>query len=257
MKGETAVETTVQGLSVHYEVTGSGPDILLLHGWGSSMEVYARIIAAFSDRFRFTAVDFPGCGGSEILKEPWGVAEYADFILAFIKQAGLENPMVFGHSHGGRMALYMAGKGLLAPPKIVVFGAAGLKQKKTAGQKLRLYSFKTAKWFLTLPGLRKWTAGTLDRVRAYFGSADYNAAPPVMRQTLVRLVNEDIRSVLPAVKAPTLLIWGEKDTATPLSDGKIMEHLIPDAGLCVVSGAGHYSFLERPGQVESILEAFL
>ena len=97
----------------------------------------------------------------------------------------------------------------------------------------------------------------LERVRAYFGSADYNAAPPVLRQTLVKVVNEDLTRFLPHLACPTLLIWGEKDTATPLSDAKLMEKLVPDAGLCVIRGAGHFSFVERPGEVHAIVHSFL
>lgn len=78
-----------------------------------------------------------------------------------------------------------------------------------------------------------------------------------MRQTLVKVVNEDLRAYLPGIQAPTLLIWGEKDTATPVSDAKIIEQEIPDAGLCVIRGAGHFAFVERPFEVHVILNNFL
>ena len=61
----------------------------------------------------------------------------------------------------------------------------------------------------------------------------------------------------PDMKLPTLLIWGENDSATPLSDAKQMERLMPDAGLVTIAGAGHYSFLDNPGLVYRVLESFL
>ena len=113
------------------------------------------------------------------------------------------------------------------------------------------------KGLLSLPGIRKHTGDLLDRARKHYGSADYHSAPPVLRQTLVKVVNEDLTGLLPNIKASTLLIYGENDTATPVADAKKMEAMIPDAGLCVIEGAGHFSFVERPYQVHKILHSFL
>ena len=109
---------------------------------------------------------------------------------------------------------------------------------------------------LSLPVIKNHSEGLLNRARAHYGSADYNAAPPVLRQTLVKLVNTDLRDILPNIKAPTLLIWGENDTATPLSDAKTMEKLIPDAGLVVAHGTGHFSFLENQGLFTAVIKNF-
>jgi pimeloyl-ACP methyl ester carboxylesterase len=78
-----------------------------------------------------------------------------------------------------------------------------------------------------------------------------------MRGTLVRIVNEDLQPLLPTLNLPVLLIWGEKDTDAPLEDGRLMERLIPDAGLVVFEGAGHYAYLEQPGRFCRIVEVFL
>jgi pimeloyl-ACP methyl ester carboxylesterase len=89
------------------------------------------------------------------------------------------------------------------------------------------------------------------------GSADYRAVSGVMRGTLVRIVNEDLRPLLPRIDIPVLLIWGETDSETPLEDGQLMERLIPDAGLVVFEGAGHYAYLEQPGRFCRIVQVFL
>ena len=88
-------------------------------------------------------------------------------------------------------------------------------------------------------------------------SSDYNAAQGVMRQIFVKVVNEDLKPLLPQIKSPTLLVWGENDTATPLSDGRLMEKLIPDAGLVVFEGCSHYSFLDEPGRYYAVVDYFL
>ena len=79
----------------------------------------------------------------------------------------------------------------------------------------------------------------------------------MMRAILSKCVNEDLKHVMPLIKAPTLLIWGENDTATPLSDAKTMEKLIPDAGLVSFPGCGHYSFLDNPVGYKAVIKEFL
>ena len=251
------METTIRGVRVRYEDTGTGQAVVLLHGWGSSLDAYNLMARALEGRYRVVRLDFPGFGGSESLPEPWSLEDYQNATAEFLGQLDLRQPVLVGHSCGGRVILRMCGNGLVKPSKIILIDSSGIRPKPTLRGRIRTAGFKTAKWFLTHGPWKKAAAPTLERVRAYFGSADYNAAPPVLRQTLVRVVNEDLKEYLPRLSCPTLLIWGEKDTATPLSDAKTMERMIPDAGLCVIRGAGHFSFVERPGEVHAIVHSFL
>ena len=243
-------------LNIEYSVSGDGDiPVLLLHGWGASFDTYKGVINALSDRCKLYALNFPGCGQSEVMKEAWSLEDYADLCLEFIKYFDIKDPIVMGHSHGGRVAMYMAAKGLIHPSKLVLFDAAGLIPVKSFKQKARAKSFKIIKSVLKVFG--KAGEPLLEKARRHYGSADYLAAAPVLRQTLVKLVNVDIREMLPDISCPTLLIWGENDTATPLSDAKIIEKLIPDAGLCVLKGAGHFAFCERPYDTAAILRSFI
>lgn len=251
------MEIVIDGLKIEYKDEGSGIPLLMLHGWGSSFDVYKGITAALSDRCRCVCVNFPGCGNSDTMERPWNLDDYCDLVLKFIKAVGLENPILMGHSHGGRVALKLAATKQLCPPKMVLLDSAGLIPKKTAKQKFRAKSFKLIKWFLTLPVIKNYSRGLLQKARNYYGSADYNAAPPVLRQTLVSLVNTDLRDIISEISCPTLLIWGDNDTATPLRDAQTMEKLIPDAGLCVLKGTGHYSFCEKPFEAHAILRSFI
>ena len=247
----------IDGLDIEYTEVGSGTPVLLLHGWGSSFDVYNGVINTLKNRCRVVAVNFPGCGNSQTMESPWNLDDYCDFVLEFMKAVNLENPIMFGHSHGGRVTLKMAASGMVNPPKIVLLDSAGLIPKKTLKQKYRAKSFKLIKSVLTLPLLKNYTEELLNKARKHYGSADYNAAPEVLRKTLVSLVNTDLRDILPNIECPTLLIWGENDTATPLSDAKIIESLIKDCGLCVIKGTGHYSFCERPYEANAIINSFI
>ena len=137
----------------------------------------------------------------------------------------------------------------------MLLDAAGIVPEKTFKQKARAKSFKAVK--AVLKPLGKFGEPLLDRARKKYGSADYLAAPPVLRQTLVSLVNTDLRDILPDIDCPALLIWGENDTATPLYTAQLMEKLIPDAGLCVIKGTGHFSFCEKPFEAQAILRSFI
>ena len=247
----------IDGLNIEYTEIGNGQPVILLHGWGSSFDVYKGIMNTLSDRCRLIAMNFPGCGNSDTMKEPWNLDDYCNLVLKFIDALDIKDPIMFGHSHGGRVTLKMAASGMINPPKIVLLDSAGLIPKKSFKQKFRAKSFKIIKRVLTLPIIKNYSEGLLDKARKHYGSADYNAAPEVLRKTLVSLVNTDLRDILHNIKCPTLLIWGENDTATPLSDAKIIESLIPDAGLCVIKGTGHYSFCERPFEAHAILNSFI
>lgn len=247
----------IDGMNIHYLDEGQGTPVLMLHGWGASCENYRGFINTLKGRCRLVAPDFPGCGKSDTMKEPWTLEDYCDFVLKFIKAVELCDPIIMGHSHGGRVTMYMTATKMVNPPKIVLLDAAGLIPKKSFKQKFRAKSFKVIKRVLTLPIIKNFSGGLLNKARRHYGSADYNAAPEVLRKTLVSLVNTDIREVLPNIKCPSLLIWGENDTATPLSDAKIIEQLIPDAGLCVIKGTGHFSFCERPYEANAIINSFI
>ncbi|MBR6533311.1 MAG: alpha/beta hydrolase [Clostridia bacterium] len=247
----------IDGLKIEYCEEGEGYPVLLLHGWGASFDTYRGIINTLKNRHRVIALNFPGCGNSDTMKTPWNLDDYCNLVLKFMKALKIENPIMFGHSHGGRVTIKMVAEGMVNPPKIVLLDSAGLIPKKSFRQKARARSFKIIKSILTLPVIKSFSGGLLEKARNYYGSADYNAAPLVLRQTLVSLVNTDLRDILHKISCPTLLIWGENDTATPLSDAKIIESSIKDCGLCVIKGAGHFSFLERPFEAHAIINSFI
>ena len=247
----------INGIKTHYTDEGEGKPVVLMHGWGSSLDAFVGIRQSLCGFCRVIALDFPGFGKSDMIAEPWDVSDYVAFFVRFLEELQIENPVLIGHSFGGRVILKSVGSGLVNADKIVLIDSAGVKHKRSLRAKCRIAAFKTVKWFLLLPGIRKVSAGTLEKARRHFGSADYNSAPVVLRQTLVKVVNEDLCEYMPNIACPTLLIWGDQDTDTPLSDAKVMESKIPDSGLCVIKGAGHFSFIQSPFEVNAILNSFL
>ena len=260
------MKTIINGLNINYIDEGSGQLLLMLHGWGSNIELFKGIIDFAKSKYHVVAMDMPGFGKSDEPKEPMNVDDYVNFVISFIKELyPLEKEIILlGHSMGGRIIIKLTSgmhdgriKTDFTVPKIVLTDAAGVKPVRSAAQNKRTKRYKFYKSIITKTGIAKAFPGTVDALQKKFGSADYAAASPIMRQSLVKVVNEDLVPYMPSVTMPALLIWGDLDTATPLSDGQQMEKLMPEAGLAVINGVGHYSFLENPVLYNKILGSFL
>lgn len=252
----------LRGLRVHYTVQGSGPALVLMHGWGCNSSTVASIADVAAESHTVYSLDLPGFGLkgvvevlSEEPKDVWGTFEYAQLLGDFIQALGLDKPALIGHSYGGRVAIAYAAEHPVS--KLVLVDSAGLKKKLSLWKWLKIRAFKCAKWLAPKLCGKERGARFIEWWRGRGGSADYKSSTPMMRQIMARSVNEDLRDLMPKVKAPTLLVWGTNDDATPLSDAKLMERLIPDAGLVEVQGAGHYSFLDNPTLFAAVLRSFL
>lgn len=248
----------LKGLDFHFTDSGEGDGtIVLMHGWGCDHTTLASIErTALQCGYRVVNVDFPGFGKSQEPSDVWGVEEYTALIEELVSTLGIERPVLLGHSFGGRVGILYASRHPEVD-KLILVDAAGIKPRRSLGYYRKVYTFKFIKHMMYLLYGREKAEKKLDARRAKAGSSDYAGASPMMRRILSKVVNEDLTYALPSVKAPTLLIWGENDTATPLADAKKMERLIPDAGLVSYPGCGHYSFLDNPGGFAAVLKSFL
>ena len=252
---------TVRGeqLNIEYIDEGKGDVILLLHGWGARGSTYRCIIDMLTPHFRVIAPDMPGFGSSDEPSFSYTAEDYAEFVRAFCKELGIRKAHLIGHSHGGRTIIKLVTneKSDLEVPKIILIDSAGLIRKKSFSQKCRIARFKIAKKIFGTKLGEKLFPGFIEKMRKKNGSADYAAASPVMRKSMVMVINEDLAQELPKIKSPTLLIWGENDTDTPMYHAKTMEKSIPDAGLVTIPGGGHFSFLSDIQLTKRVLYSFL
>ena len=248
----------IDGLRLHYSDTGKGADapvLVLMHGWGCDHTTVRSIAADLEPRMRVLNLDLPGHGLSDEPREIWGVEQYTAFVEKFIERMGLKRFSLAGHSFGGRIAILM-GSRREDIDKIMLVDAAGIKPRRSLKYYFKVYSYKTMKRMLPLLFGKQRGEKMLDAYRGKIGSSDYRNSTPTMRGIMSRCVNEDRRHCMPKIKAPTLLVWGTADTATPLSDAKTMERLIPDAGLVAFDGCGHYSFLDNPYGFRAVAQKF-
>ena len=248
----------VNGIKTNYVDEGTGECILILHGWGASIETFRPVIDYFKNKNRVVALDMPGCGKTEEPSAAYCMNDYAAFVNTFRELLGIQNPVLMGHSNGGRTILKLFSQNPSYPcKKVILIDASGIKHKRSFAASVKLYSYKTVKAVLQCPIWKKAAAPLLEKARTKFGSADYQNSSPVMRRTLVNIVSEDLKYALPMISVPTLIFWGDKDEDTPLSDGKMMEKMIPDCGLIVLKGAGHYSYLEKLGEFLRVSDYFI
>lgn len=249
------VDFDVDGVLLHVEVSGSGAPLILMHGWGCDHSTVRSIAATAALTNRVYNIDFPGFGASPEPSEVWDVERYTRLVEDFARRQGLERPALVGHSFGGRVAILMASRTPVS--KVVLVDAAGIKPRRTLRYYYKVYSFKAAKALARLVLGKEGAERRIDAMRARRGSSDYAQASPRMRAIMSKVVNRDLSDRLPLIKAPTLLVWGENDTATPVADARKMARLIPDAGLVSFAGCGHYSFLDNPAGFRAVLSSFL
>ena len=256
------MERDVLGARVHTERTGKGTKrVVLLHGWGCSMKLMESVASALRDDMDVLSIDFPGFGESGRPPEPWGVPEYAQCLKAVLEEEDFLPCSAVAHSFGARVAIYLAARDRSLFDRLLLTGAAGIRKPQTEEGRRRQEAFQKAK--AAAGALRKTRvlaplADALEKkARETYGSRDYNALDEEMRKTFVKVISLDLVDCLPSIAAPTLLIWGDKDTETPLWMGQKMEQLIPDAGLVVLEGGTHFAYLEQAARFGTVAHHFL
>ena len=245
---------TIHGLQVRYLSRGTGMPLLLLHGWGSSLDTFHGLGGDLARLFRVTAFDFPGHGESDLPPGTWHVDDFVDLTLGLMAELGIEKAAVLGHSFGGRVAIKLAAAHPEKVERLMLVDAAGVPPPRTWRRTMR----RAASRFANAAGRNLGSPGQAVRraIVRRIASPDYLNAGP-LRATFVAIVNEDLRPSLPAIKCPTLLVWGEQDEDTPLADARTMEKLIPNSSLLVLKNAGHFSYLDQYGRLRLALIPFL
>ncbi len=247
----------IKNWDINYEVEGQGQPVILLHGWLTDLETMRPLTTNLVKNFKVYLVDVVGFGKSSLPDEPLNSVDFAEFLKEFMEKLNIENPVLIGHSNGGRIIINAVGRGIVKADKIVLIDSGGIKPKRSIDYYLKVGVFKTGKLFLNILPNTKSIKEFKDRLRNKVGSSDYKASPVVMKDTLKVIINEDVKEILPNIKVPTLLIWGSLDTATPISDAKLMEKLIPNCGLVEYPYGSHFSYLENLENCKAVLDSFL
>lgn len=253
----------IDQLNISYTISGlddaDAPYAVILQGWGTNFHLYDSIAGLIGDRFRVLQFDLPGFGASEEPSESWDVERYAEFTIRLLGALHIDEAMLIGHSYGGRVIIRLASRKDLPfrISRIILIDSAGVLPVRTPAQLRRQRRFKLLKKLFDNRLIYFLFDEIIDDWKSRQGSEDYRRATPVMRGTLVKAVNEDLTGLLSDISQDTLLVWGECDTATPIRDARIMEERIPNSGLAVIPGTGHFSYAENPSLFAHIINSYL
>lgn len=242
-------------ININVQLEGCGEPLIMLHGWGCEGGIYAETAKALSQYYTVYIFDLPGFGQSDEPLSVWGTEAYTAMLHAFIIKQQLNKPILMGHSFGGRVSICYAAQHEVG--SVVLIDSAGVVPKRAFSYYYKVYRFKFLSKLSTLFLSKKRAEELAEKKRQAAGSSDYAQASARMRSVLSRVVNEDLCYLMPKIEVPVLLFWGNKDTATPLSDAEKMKSLMHNAELVVASGAGHYSFLESKALFNATVKRFL
>jgi pimeloyl-ACP methyl ester carboxylesterase len=252
----------VRGLDIAYERAGEGAPLVFLHGAVSDGRVWRRQLAELADEFTVVAWDEPGAGRSSDPSEPFGLADYADCLADFIEALELEPAHVAGLSWGGVVAQELYRRHPDSVSSLILAdtyaGWKGSLSEEECAARLA-----AAQQMATLP---------LEELHQAWPGLLADDAPSALADELIEILSGfhpisartaapaiaacDSRDLLPRIRVPTLLLWGEADVRSPLSVAEQFHDAIPDARLVVIPGAGHVSNMEQPARFNKEVREF-
>lgn len=245
----------IDGMNVRYYLTDNfdaKKAVVFLHGWGSEAALFGKLVDGCESA---VAVDLPGFGGSEKPKEDWSLGDYVSFVKNFLGHMGVEKPVLVGHSFGGSIAIEYASNHESGIEKLILIGSAGIRRKSFKKMMFLVLS-KTIGFVFRIPGLGRMRDFARKRFYKAIDSEDYIRSGE-LSGIYKKIINEDISGDLSKITVPTLLIWGENDKETPLSDAREMQEAIHGSKLEIIEDAGHYAFLDKPQEFEKIFFSFI
>lgn len=228
------------------EVSGASPTILALHGWGRDRNDFTQALQGYDH----ISVDLPGFGASPPPPSAWSTLQYAEALVPVIAQFGTP-PVLVGHSFGGRVAAHLS---TLVDVRGVVFVGTPLFRRADSGRKSPI-GYRLVKW---AAGRGLVSDRRLKVARQKYGSADYNKAEGVMRDVLVKAVNETYESQLAQISVPVHMVWGALDSAAPLWNIEEAQKVMVAAPVVAIAEeAGHDVHLTNPELVQEAVRCLI
>jgi pimeloyl-ACP methyl ester carboxylesterase len=230
-------------------------ELVWAHGWGHTHQALLPLAQAMQHRANSWLLDLPGFGAAPPPPAAWSTADYADAAAEWLATLPLARRIWIGHSFGTRIGMQIAARHPQCVDGLFLIAAAGLPPLRSPWQKAKLtarrWSFRLARQFAPEGPAR-------DRLRERFGSADYRLAGAAMRPILVKAVNENLSDAARAIRAPAILVFGDRDHETPPDIGERLHKLMPRSRLVVLRGFDHWDVLtEGRHQIVQRLTEFL
>ena len=254
----------VGGLKIAFELQGTGPPLVLLHGFVGNSREWRKSIDTLSDEYTVVAWDAPGAGRSTDPPESFRLSDYADCLAEFIDALGLTRPHIAGLSFGGALALELYGRHPTVPASLVLASAyagwAGSLTIEVTEQRLQT-TLRAAdapseyRVQLMIPEMFS-SSPPPESVEAFRGIM-LEIHPAGLRAMARSLAEANLRDVLPRISVPTLLLYGDEDSRAPQAVAENIHARIRASRLVVMPGVGHMSSVEAPERFNAEVRSFL
>jgi len=250
------MQVVVDSLLTTYHRLGAdkAPTIVILHGWADSSAGWFGFARQLATDYQVLVLDLPGFGKTDMPRQTWGLDEYAAFVASFLRKIDCQPDVIIGHSNGGAIAIRGLAAGSLQPAKLVLLASAGVRTTQQGRKRMLRIIAKTGK-VLSLPLPAAARAKLRRRLYASAGS-DLLVAEH-MQETFKRVVGEDIQADAAQLSLPVLLVYGQDDTATPPTYGRLLHQQIDGSTLEIVARAGHFLHHDQPAEVGRLIKEFL
>lgn len=248
------MQVIVNDLMTSYSRSGTGKTVLILPGWADNSAGWQSFARTLGKHYDVVVLDLPGFGGSQPPAEPWALNEYVDFIAAFVSKLKLKPYAVIGHSNGGSIAIRGLASGIMSADKLVLLASAGVRSEQ-AGRKRALKAVAKIGKTIAKPlptHMQKRLRATL-----YKRAGSDMLVAEHMQETFKKIVVDDVVRDAAELRVPTLLLYGQDDTATPVRHGMLLHERIAGSTLEIVNGAGHFLHLDDETKVIQLVEEFL
>jgi pimeloyl-ACP methyl ester carboxylesterase len=247
---------TVEGVEMHAVAAGAGPTIVLLHPEPGDASTFAAVTPRLADGYRVFALDLRGHGASAKPRGDYSVATQAAYVMRFLDAVGSRRVVLVGNSYGAIVALHIAAHAPELVRALVLSGTCAYSDYHLPWR-ARLLSSGVGRLLAPVVPLRAIvreyraqfadpsgvSTEQIDSVRAAFTD---RGSRRVLWQQAHQLDFSAIESLLGRIAAPTLLLWGQNDPATPPYWARRFERDLMDARLVLIDHCGHYPPLEQP-----------
>jgi pimeloyl-ACP methyl ester carboxylesterase len=243
----------IKGLETNYKIGGRGENFLILHGWGGSSDSWRKVIEVLEIKYKVICPDFPGFGKTQTPQIPWSLNDFVEWLNELVEKLNLENFFLLAHSFGGRVAIKFSISYPEKIKKLILVSSAGIRQEWGLKEKIIFQISKIGNAIFSKNPFFRFKDGARNFFYRIARIKDYSKAKGVMKETMKKIVEEDLLPELSKIQKETLIIWGEKDKITPLKYAFIFKEKIKNSKLEILPKIGHSLHLEDPEKLAEVL----
>ena len=242
----------IDNRKIHYKKFGNGKPIIFVHGWGGSMFSLHALAIEASKEYTSIILDLPGFGRSDNPPPHWGVEGYAEIVTKFIQALKLKQPLYVGHSFGGEIGIYIASHMPKIIGSLILCNSSFKRENKVSkiSRILKLFPVHTNRFIKSFePHIKKLYYKIFHRSSELFKY-------PHLEANFRKIITQDLTEDVKKITKPTLIIWGEEDTYTPVLWAYELAHNIKGSRLIVIPGIGHALPIKLPSEVWDHIDSF-